>query len=1703
MAIDDQKTLEEQMLQIQQDQVKRSMGVGAPGTPTSVTPPPFRGAGAVGQFEGKSRFPALKTESNLGFDRPVFEKETKPLDLGLGLFSRDISLGIDLPTDVKVTIADPAKITPALRIQQVMNFDNPKIVTGFEKSLGVRNKNGKELYFREDQGYAERLDAANRFGATSIIKEDGNLFKIPWENKIYDMTRLQDPDQMLRYDVDTGEVELGPTGRPQRQVVTEQIKAGDVTREEFERIRDAKMLGSLNFTDPEVAKPMFADFLNNKLIQGGIEDARTRADLINASITTFSMDDHRKIASSIGENTIRFTASMGLWGFGETADAAIKIINELGIKFGNLDEIPEEDMGWADIRQSDRRDAIMEQIWIPFSHMLIAEAAQRGVEISLADAETYISTLTGLVPRIAKLTGEFALPSRMAASVSKKLAVDSRADFMQYFLQKTGQRYYNKDTRKYEIKDVSPDEQRQFDDILDEYVQIKAGRVLDEATGTFTDAPSWLTKIKAGTIENRIRRGTQIADSKLTAQSRKEVMDATTYLDNTIRRRDAYAAGIQKRRSAGRTITEADSAKLRSLTATVDAAVRAKRKAELYSSTPKFMRDIGVTDTYMIMGAATVGHFFQQNTDTEGVTGDAMMGELFGLGAGIALSLTAGSVPAALNFIKKKNFLFYGSGTKKGYTAWLAKNISTLAPELQQQITMRAQAIDDIHTTLVAEGLDPGLLDLGFAEISGLVTLKSLEDMVRSKLSTGQIQNFDVGHLQEIMQYQKELVANLRQVASGLGSGIGGTPKGDFRKIIDMAIQQGQESVENLSKDLKIINKRGVEYYLDITRGNTMAHQKGQTNDGFEKALDRLDEDNLVDADSLPRVTFNQQVDDAHTRIHEELGQKADYTRSELANISQTKVAVTAATGPTIKAAGQSEEVTIASLEKTGDLLAALSESRHAAEKAKAKRPYAILDRGQFVDVDADGNILGAVPGNPTVNVGTIFDQIFVGVEDLPSAKLRGATVTSGEMANFDETVQILSEPYFTSLAEGSDQSVKEVIDAMVLAAQDDGLKIVKGLSKQTQLVRWLRKTAAEANSELDAGLEMTFSQLREFDKSIRHLANKSYARGDNTRGKIYTNIENAIQTKFDQFEVVNQNGDRVSINDLSVMTVNDVGEDVPVSVRQLLAEGNAGWAKFKSNWYDQNERAIMPKWMSWGDRTSGPVTRDQPLGIRYGRSPDTWFDVKKIGAMDPQVEGFEFYKSLRRTLGREAVNTDGSIEYAFVEGESTTIALEKIVKTAIADYVISNRINMSPDQLAKVATNMNATFTMKGADGKIKPLLDIESVIDDAIGYSRKSVGDEAYEAANATARNNIESAIEKAIEPAEKALREKQLAIRVLERFTGQKLKDDQIADALVSGGALELEKLRTQLKSASKGKFSDEQIDKILADIYVDSMEQRVFYNTGRSIQTAEGDSIGRELINVDEIERMLGVNDKEKAPIIRKLIGERRYRVWQAMSDLMTSRENHYKKSDFEVTGVPRSFAMESYISRLYALNRGVISTKYVVAEATLMAFRSRRFRTASEILKDPVLGEMFIEMVRSGKPFTPNRNQSDQFISALTVAFAKTANQIGNPEPKTMYDQYGREFKISRDVNSSNIIRTGRDVSFDIEALKEISAKRGFNNVQEFIEKENITRMEDGRYYGVPIPQFPEIQKAQQQNFATESGPLTGAPFLKSPLGTAQ
>jgi len=237
-------------------------------------------------------FPALEQEPFLAKTQPVFDVKMEPMFGGKDSL---ISGGIEVATEVTPRIADARKISPEIRLEQVMNFDNPKIVSNFEKATGVRNAQGEELIFPESMEYAQRLDVANRFGTTQIIDDEGESFKVPWDNLIYEQTRLPDPNQSLNIVSLTGGVTLaGTTPVPETEV--RQVLAKDMTEKDLELYREGAMATSINLIDPEVGRPLFADLINKNLIKAGVEDARTRADIINYSLGAPGMGDFEKVA---------------------------------------------------------------------------------------------------------------------------------------------------------------------------------------------------------------------------------------------------------------------------------------------------------------------------------------------------------------------------------------------------------------------------------------------------------------------------------------------------------------------------------------------------------------------------------------------------------------------------------------------------------------------------------------------------------------------------------------------------------------------------------------------------------------------------------------------------------------------------------------------------------------------------------------------------------------------------------------------------------------------------------------------------------------------------------------------------------------------------------------------------------------------------------------------------------------------------------------------------------------------------------------------------------------------------------------------------------------------------------------------------------------------------------------------------------------
>ena len=75
----------------------------------------------------------------------------------------------------------------------------------------------------------------------------------------------------------------------------------------------------------------------------------------------------------------------------------------------------------------------------------------------------------------------------------------------------------------------------------------------------------------------------------------------------------------------------------------------------------------------------------------------------------------------------------------------------------------------------------------------------------------------------------------------------------------------------------------------------------------------------------------------------------------------------------------------------------------------------------------------------------------------------------------------------------------------------------------------------------------------------------------------------------------------------------------------------------------------------------------------------------------------------------------------------------------------------------------------------------------------------------------------------------------------------------------------------------------------------------------------------------------------------------------------------------MTGIPRGLSVESWISRVYAVNRNVISKRYVATEAAIQAARLNNFSILEEMIKNPEAAKLFGDIILSGKPLTDQQN----------------------------------------------------------------------------------------------------------------------------------
>ena len=88
----------------------------------------------------------------------------------------------------------------------------------------------------------------------------------------------------------------------------------------------------------------------------------------------------------------------------------------------------------------------------------------------------------------------------------------------------------------------------------------------------------------------------------------------------------------------------------------------------------------------------------------------------------------------------------------------------------------------------------------------------------------------------------------------------------------------------------------------------------------------------------------------------------------------------------------------------------------------------------------------------------------------------------------------------------------------------------------------------------------------------------------------------------------------------------------------------------------------------------------------------------------------------------------------------------------------------------------------------------------------------------------------------------------------------------------------------------------------------------------------------------------------------------------------------------VTGIPRGLGAMSLVSRVYALNRGVIGLPYFSTELAFQGFRKKRLKMFQEMMSKPEIGKIVVDMLRTGE--MPSAKDNTRLTKAIINSLAR-------------------------------------------------------------------------------------------------------------------
>lgn len=186
----------------------------------------------------------------------------------------------------------------------------------------------------------------------------------------------------------------------------------------------------------------------------------------------------------------------------------------------------------------------------------------------------------------------------------------------------------------------------------------------------------------------------------------------------------------------------------------------------------------------------------------------------------------------------------------------------------------------------------------------------------------------------------------------------------------------------------------------------------------------------------------------------------------------------------------------------------------------------------------------------------------------------------------------------------------------------------------------------------------------------------------------------------------------------------------------------------------------------------------------------------------------------------------------------------------------------------------------------------------------------------------------------------------------------------------------------KLKGQGRYNEAEIKAHLSDMINLSLADKISISARQSVKKVDEGFIP---FDADQLYTELVKNED----LLRYVSGNESYESARTLADFMKIMNRTSKEQAAEIrsrVSVPTGLSVESYISRVYSIWRGIISTKYVATEIALLAMRKRGAKVMAEILSDPEAIDAVIMLLERGG-LAPDRVHG-KVQAAVFMAFAQ-------------------------------------------------------------------------------------------------------------------